>query len=280
MTTTVQNKALVTRIYREGFEARNINIFDEVCAEGFVDHNPDPGHPGTRDGAKTMFRGMFEAFPDLKCEINSIVAEGDRVGAHVTMSGTHLGTFNGVPATGRRVKVTGFDWVRVQNGKIAERWGAFDAAGMLAQLGLVPGPSANDLKTMSRRYYEVMDKARGDLAPVKAELLHPQHTAIFTGKPYTDAGALQQLVQGFYAAFPDLTHVVDEQICEGDTVHNRVTVKGTQKGDFAGIKPTGRSVSFIAMTSHRYVDGKLYEQRVEVDFVGCLQQLGAMPKPA
>jgi steroid delta-isomerase-like uncharacterized protein len=276
---TFQNKELAVRFYEEALNGRNLYLLDEICAENFVDHNPEPGKQGSREVVKAMFRGVFEAFPDMKGHIDSIVAEGDRVGAHVTITGTHRGTWNGVPATGRRVTLSGFDWLRVQNGKVTERWGVFDATGMMKQLGMIPGPTASDLKAVSKRYYEMLDKARGDLAAVKNEIFHPLHTSYFSGRGYADV-ALQQLIHGFYAGFPDLVHVIDEQIAESDTVHNRLTIRGTHKGDFAGAKPTGRTIAVSAMTSHRYVDGKLFEQRVEVDFMSVMVQLGLVPKPA
>jgi steroid delta-isomerase-like uncharacterized protein len=269
---------LVRRFY-EGISARNLNVFDELCAESFTDHNPDPHHGSSREGGKAMFRQFFEAFPDMKMEVVSMVAEGDRVGVNAKVTATHLGAFAGVPPTGRRITVGGFDWIRVKDGKVVERWGVFDMANMLTQLGVIPGPSAGDLKAMSRRYYEIIDKTRGDLATLKAEIFHPQMTVSFGARTFNDVASMQQLVQGFYASFPDLVHVVEEQIAEGDTVFNRLTIKGTHKADFAGIKATGRPFSITTMTSQRYADGKLIEQRVESDFVGLLTQLGVMAKP-
>jgi steroid delta-isomerase-like uncharacterized protein len=275
---TLENKTLVRRFY-DGINAHNINVFDEVCPEGFIDHDAEPNQGKGREGVKAMFRQFFEAFPDMKMEVLAMVAEGDRVAVDAKVTGTHLGAFAGVPATGRTVTVGGFDCVRVKDGKVVERWGVFDMAKLLTQLGVVPGPKAEDLKATSRRYYEAIDKTRGDLASLKTEVFHPQMTVQFGDTLLTDVASFQGLVSSFYAAFPDLTHVVHDQIAEGDTVINRLTAKGTHKGDFAGMKPTGRSVAITAMSSHRYVDGKLFEQRVQADFVGLLTQLGAIATP-
>jgi steroid delta-isomerase-like uncharacterized protein len=280
MNQAVQNKALVTHLFEVGLAKRNIHVLDEVCAATFVDHDPGPTNPkGALEGVKEMFRGVFEAFPDLKCQFNAMVAENDRVGVHVTVTGTHLGAWSGAPATGRHVTHTGFDWFRIQDGKITERWGSWDLAGLFAQLGMIPGPNANDLKAISKRYYEILDKTHGDLASLTKDIFHPQHVAIFSNKPYADAATLQQLIFGFYAGFPDLVHAIEEQICEGDTVFNRLTVKGTHKGEFAGLKPTGKPFAFRAVSAHRYADGKLVEQRIEGDFLGLMQQLGVKPSP-
>jgi len=274
---SIHNKSIARRLYQEGLNARKLHVLDEICADNFVDHNPEPGQAPGREGVKAMFRQFFDAFPDMVMRVDSLVAEGDLVGAHVTVTGTHLGAFAGIPATGRTVTVTGFDWVRIQNGKVVERRGVFDQLGMMAQLGAVPGPSAVDLKAMSRRYYDMLDKGRGDLAAIKNELFHPMHTTYFCGQGPIDPSGLQMLAQQFWAAFPDLTHTIAEQICEGDTVVNRLTARGTHNGDFAGVKPTQRTVEVMAVTSHRYADGRLLEQRVEVDMVGVLQQIGAIP---
>lgn len=277
--TQLQNKSTARRLY-EAVNTRNFHVVDEICADNFVDHNPDPGQLPGREGVKAMFRQFCEAFPDLTLRVDSLVAEGDLVCARVTATGTHLGSFAGLPPTGRLVTVTGFDWVRVQNGKVVERRGVFDQAGMMAQLGAVPGPKASDLKAMSKRYFEMMDRGRGDLAAIKNELFHPRLTAYFGGQGPLDPGDVQQLAQAFWSAFPDLQHDVVEQVCEGDTVINRLTAKGTHAGDFNGIKPTNRKAQVDVISMHRFADGRLLEMSIEVDMVSLLVQIGAMPKPS
>ncbi len=72
--------------------------------------------------------------------IEDLIAEDDRVAGRWTMRGTHTGEFNGIPATGRPVTLTGFSLLRIQDGQFAELWHLEDDLAVLRQLGIVPGP--------------------------------------------------------------------------------------------------------------------------------------------
>jgi predicted ester cyclase len=54
--------------------------------------------------------------------------------------GTHEGEFQGIPPTGRQVAATGVGIGRIQDGRIAEAWAAYDALGVMQQLGAIPAP--------------------------------------------------------------------------------------------------------------------------------------------
>jgi predicted ester cyclase len=88
---------------------------------------------------------MFHhGFPDWRETIDDVVAEGDRVVIRVTGSGTHQGEFQGIPPTDRQVTATGIGIGRIENGRIAESWAAYDALGMMQQLGVIPAPERAD----------------------------------------------------------------------------------------------------------------------------------------
>jgi predicted ester cyclase len=80
-------------------------------------------------------RYLRSAFPDAYAEPVSIVAEGDRVGVHDQLVGTHRGDFRGVAPTGRQIRVDFIHVFRVADGRIAERWGVADTAELMRQLG-------------------------------------------------------------------------------------------------------------------------------------------------
>jgi predicted ester cyclase len=80
-------------------------------------------------------------------------------------------------------------------------------------------------------------------------------------------------------AFPDYSGTNVDQIAEGDKVANRFVFLGTHLGEFMGVAPTGKWVEFIDNTIDRVVDGKIVESWVEVDLLGVLRQLGAVPEP-
>jgi len=88
-----------------------------------------------------------------------------------------------------------------------------------------------------------------------------------------------QLWQAFINAFPDLNHTIDEIFAEGDMVSTRETVRGTHKGEFQGIPPTGKQFSMSAICLWRFKDGKLVEYRADGDMLGMMMQLGMELKP-
>jgi steroid delta-isomerase-like uncharacterized protein len=69
-----------------------------------------------------------------------VVAQDDQVAVRYTLEGTHQGLFAGVPATGKRVKLSGIAIFRLADGRIAEGWGCADFLGFLQQLGALPAP--------------------------------------------------------------------------------------------------------------------------------------------
>lgn len=83
----------------------------------------------------------------------------------------------------------------------------------------------------------------------------------------------------FRDAFPDLSGILDDVICEGDKVVVRGTMRGTHRGELMGIPPTGKQVTVTLIDINRVEDGKLVERWAETDMLGLLQQLGAVPAP-
>ena len=132
------NKALVRRFVDEVQSGGNIDLIDEVCSPGFVNHSAPPGIPADREGVKivtAMFRG---AFPDSYFTLEDMVAEGDKVATRKTFHGTHGGDFMGMPPTGRVVSMGLIDIVRVSDGRVVEHWAMGDSLGLMQQLGVIP----------------------------------------------------------------------------------------------------------------------------------------------
>jgi len=134
-----ENRTVLRRIIEEAFNRGQIGVYDELVTPDAVDHAPPPGFSvGGPEAYKQFTAALRSAFPDLHYGIEQLIAEGDFAVSHTRNSGTHRGEIMGIPATGRRVEWTETHIVRVQNGKIVEHWGNFDALGMLQQLGAVP----------------------------------------------------------------------------------------------------------------------------------------------
>ena len=138
------NKSLARRVYDEGL---NQGIFTVPYTHDFI------GHAGngtfTRAASLAEARGWRQAFPDLRMNIDLMLAENDLVAVRWTATGTNSGTGNGLPATGKSVKVSGQATFRFVDGKIAEEWASGDTLGIMKQLGLLPqgsGPSRTPVR--------------------------------------------------------------------------------------------------------------------------------------
>lgn len=95
---------------------------------------------GTKDpldgAAWSEFMSAFTAaFPDSRISIQSCIAEGDTVVSRWTLTGTHQGQFQGIPATGRPVNFNGLEFNKVIDGHIVEHWSMFDNLALLRQVG-------------------------------------------------------------------------------------------------------------------------------------------------
>ena len=134
------NKAIVRRAY-DAINRNDLDALDEMVDSDVTDHDPAPGQGPGLEGVKQYFSSLHTAFPDVQMNVDYMVAEGDKVVARVSVSGTHQGEFLGINPTGNHVAITGIDVLRIVDGKIVEHWGNFDDLGMLQQLGVIEQPS-------------------------------------------------------------------------------------------------------------------------------------------
>lgn len=134
-----KNVAAIKRFYDEVMNKGNMKAIDELVADDFVEHYlPDPNFPANKEGLKQGMAMFRTAFPDLQITIVDIVAKGDKVWVYNLMRGTNKGEMMGMPATGKKIEVNGFDIVRFVNGKAVEHWGLNDDFKMMQQLGMIP----------------------------------------------------------------------------------------------------------------------------------------------
>ena len=130
------NKAIVRR-YQDIYNSNNLDALSEVVAEDVLTPKIMPGMKAGLEGAKQVHATTLIGMPDWHTTLDDLIAEGDKVVARITMTGTHTGDFWGIPATGTRVKFTGIYVVRIANGKIVEHWGEEDGVSLLHQLGVL-----------------------------------------------------------------------------------------------------------------------------------------------
>ena len=132
------HKELVQRLVEEGVNRRSTDILDDVAEGAFA------------EVARRWISPFRGAFPDFTMEIVSLIEEGDRVVAHFRCSGTHLGEWLGIPATGRRFERVDEIYVfQVVNGKLAGALGVEDNLARMKQLGIgLTGPTGQATEPM------------------------------------------------------------------------------------------------------------------------------------
>jgi steroid delta-isomerase-like uncharacterized protein len=142
--TLERNKTTVRSLLAEVINTGRPELCGRYLAPDRIDHQDYGMQPGAADGHegfKRVLGGFIDAFPDLTLTIDFMVADGEKLVAYLTTTGTHLAPFMGAPATGRRFSVKGVDIFAFNDaGLISDHWGAFDTFGMMMQLGLIPAP--------------------------------------------------------------------------------------------------------------------------------------------
>lgn len=125
-------------LLRTGYERLQNGDLEAAAAlltEGFIANLP--GAPEPLHGRETWMAGaraMLDGFPDLSIEIEDIFSAGDKVAVRLSFRGTHQGTFEGLPATGRPVSFRSIEIYRLEEGKIAEEWVSPDMIGLMSQI--------------------------------------------------------------------------------------------------------------------------------------------------
>jgi steroid delta-isomerase-like uncharacterized protein len=134
-------------------------------------------------------------------------------------------------------------------------------------------------KALYRQFVEEVFN-RGNMSAID-ELVAPdfiEHEELPPGSPPGREG-VKQLSIMLRNAFPDIKATIDDVLAEGDKVAARMTWRGTHKGEFMGIPPTGKSVSIGVIDIVRFAGDKFVEHWGQMDSMGMMQQLGAVPAP-
>jgi steroid delta-isomerase-like uncharacterized protein len=128
------NKLLVRRYYEEMWNRWDFALADGLVAEGVAFRGSLGQSVQGRDGFKEYMRAVRRAFPDFYNRVEELVAEGDRVVARLTYTGTHAGDLFSIAPTGRRVSYAGVALFRIVSGQIAEGWVLGDLQDPVRQL--------------------------------------------------------------------------------------------------------------------------------------------------
>ena len=135
--------------------------------------------------------------------------------------------------------------------------------------------STEENKAIARRYIEELFNQK-NLATVD-ELNTPDFVLHNDATTIQGLESYKQFLSMYLTAFPDLHMTIEDMIAEGDIVAERVSIRGTHKGDLMGIPPTGKQVTIPAIYIVRFANGKGVEVWANTDILGLLLQLGVVP---
>src|ERR1700759_4839894 len=123
-----QNKAVIRRFVEEMWNQRKLEVADEVVASDCITHQLRGGAADaagalrTPELVKREAQAWLAGFPDLRFELEQMIASGDLVVSRYTLTGTHTGIWNGVAATNQKISVPMMTIHRIRDGKIVEDW--------------------------------------------------------------------------------------------------------------------------------------------------------------
>jgi steroid delta-isomerase-like uncharacterized protein len=109
-------------------------MIEEVWNGGRPERLPEFWVDDTRNEAAALHEMLTNAFPDLRVDVEDMVAESDRVVARLTFTGTHRGAFRGIEPTGRKVSFGAIRIYQLADGKVVDTWAYQDSLGLVSQL--------------------------------------------------------------------------------------------------------------------------------------------------
>ena len=136
-------KHIIKRFVEELWNARRLDVGDQIFSEDCVTHQlrsgvlAEPAHRGPQ-AMKEHVSGWLMSFPDLRFNVEQMIAERDHVVSHLVMEGTNQGTWMGIAPTGKRLQIRLITIHRIANSKIAEDWVLVESLGLFQQLGVLP----------------------------------------------------------------------------------------------------------------------------------------------
>ena len=110
-----------------------------------------------------------------------------------------------------------------------------------------------------------------------SDIFASDFTAYMPGQAPMDRATFEHFVSAVTDGMPGYTYEIHDQIAQGDLVANRLTWRGVHSGTLAGVPATGRAVELRGINMFRVRDGRVVEQWAQLDMLGLLQQIGAIP---
>ena len=131
-------KGIARRYIEDIWSKGNLNLLEQLISERFVNHNSGPNESPGINGIKEGVEAFHNGFSDIRFVIEDLVSEEDKIAIRGLFQGIHTEEFLGVPPSEKEITMTWIIILRVEDGKITDRWGNMDEFGLMTQLGLIP----------------------------------------------------------------------------------------------------------------------------------------------
>jgi steroid delta-isomerase-like uncharacterized protein len=282
MSDLAANKALTVRFMDDVWSKGDMNATKEILSPDFVfllgvppyEVHGIPDFEALVNRNRAAFQGLtYEA------DVSMIVAEGDMVVTPWRMYAKHVGMWAGFTPSNKDVSIHGMTHMIIRDGKIAEARVQNEALSLVRQVGGVAPPGKPEYKVTEankeavRRYIDAL-LVHGNFA-LAAEVTNPGFYIERSAVPENIAGpeGLHKQMDMLKAAFPDLELQIADLFAEGDKVAVRFVAPGTHTGDFAGVRATGRHVTWKGIVVYEVKDDKVSRAWACWDDVGLLQAI-------
>ena len=273
-------KAVVRRNTEEVQSKGSFDVFDELFADDFVDHTPQPGTTPDKAGVRKLYTYLREAFPDFHAEIHWQTADGDRVTTYKTYHGTHDGPLLGIAPTHRKIHFETVDVMRVHDGKITDHWGVGNLLSLMQQIGAWSPPATSNVDRMLDEWTTAWSSAQNN-DPERVLALFVDDCFfedVAFGVVVRTKEELRRFVIGAYAAVPDFTYRVTRRFATPEWAAIEWLMAGTHTGDFPGMPATGKRFSSIrGSTILELENDKIRRQSDYWDRATFMKQVGLLP---
>src|SRR4051812_10702761 len=173
------------------------------------------------------------------------------------------------------------DFDRVEHAANSNNMGTRAPGGHHAPDSILIDSPRRPMQTTNRqfmaRFVEFINTADPRLAP---ELVSPDAVFHVPGRaePVRGPQGYLEIIGMMRGGFPDIQWTLEETVIEGDVIAARFTMRGTHRGAFFGVPPTGKTIAVQALNIYRLSTGKIVSEVGQPDLLGLMQQIGALPR--
>jgi steroid delta-isomerase-like uncharacterized protein len=272
MTTFLDNNRRLVRRFMEDIWSRgDPQAINECLTDDFTFELSFTTVRGIPDFTAMVERNRL-AFRNLTYRVDDTVAEETKAAVFWTMTSTHVGTWREVEGTNRDVSIRGMTVFYIREGRIYEAYVENDVLGLMTQIGgVVMTPPLQRNKALMNRYVEIVLNGR-DVNRFN-EVVASDFVAHRADQVLQGIDTLERQMESWWRAFPDLHFTADIMMAEENRVAISYTAPGTHKGEFAGIAPTGRQITWRGIMIYTIRDNRVAEAIAQWNDRDVIEQL-------